>query len=111
MNTHVRLRLFRALVVTVIALPLWVTAATDSLHKPVFLGSTAIVAGNKLQAGDYDLVVKGNQAKFERKGTVVAEVPCTWKTLAAKADHDGVDIDHGAVTEIQFKGSTQAIDF
>jgi len=111
MNANVRSRFFTALVATGLALPLWVTAATDSLHKTVSLASTATVAGKTLQAGDYDLVVKGNQAKIERNGTVVAEVPCTWKTLAAKADHDGVDVDHGAVTEIRFKGSTQAIDF
>jgi hypothetical protein len=111
MNANVRSCLFTALVAIGLALPFWVTAATDSLRKAVYLGSTATVAGKTLQAGDYDLVVKGNQAKFERKGAVVAEVPCTWKTLPAKSDHDGVDIDHGAVTEIQFKGNTQAIDF
>jgi len=111
MSAHGRSRFFTALVATAMALPLWVIAATDSLHKPVYLGSTATVAGKTLQAGNYDLVVKGNQAKFERNGTVVAEVPCTWKTLPAKSDHDGVDTDHGAVTEIQFKGNTQAIDF
>jgi hypothetical protein len=111
MSAYVRSRFFTAVVATGLTLPLWVTAATDALHKAVYLGSTATVAGKTLQAGDYDLVVKGNQAKFERNGTVVAEVACTWKTLPAKSDHDRVDIDHGAVTEIQFKGNTQAIDF
>jgi hypothetical protein len=93
------------------ALPLWVTAATDSLHKTVHLGATATVAGKTLQEGEYDLVVSGNQAKFASKGKVVAEVPCTWKTLPAKADHDVVLTSGSAVTEIQFQGKTQAIDF
>jgi hypothetical protein len=56
-------------------------------------------------------LVSGNQAKFESKGKVVAEVPCTWKTLPAKADHDVVLTSGAAVTEITFQGKTQAIDF
>jgi hypothetical protein len=45
------------------------------------------------------------------KGKVVAEVPCTWKTLQSKPAYDEVLIDGGAVTEIEFQGQTQAIDF
>jgi hypothetical protein len=93
------------------ALPLCVSAATDSMHKTVHLGGTATVAGKTLQEGDYDLVVTGHQAKFSSKGKVVAEVPCTWKTLPAKAEHDEVLITSGAVSEIEFQGKTQAIDF
>ena len=111
MNVRVRSRFITALVATGLALPLWVTAATDTLHKTVHLGASATVAGKPLPEGDYDLVVTGNQAKFESKGKVVAEVPCTWKTLQAKSDHDVVIIEAGAVTEIEFQGKTQAIDF
>ena len=111
MNVRVRLRFIAALVATGMTLPLWVSAATDSLHKTIHLGTTATVAGKTLQEGEYDLVVSGNQAKFESKGKVVAEVPCTWKTLQAKAEHDVVMMDGGAVTEIEFQGKTQAIDF
>jgi hypothetical protein len=111
MNVRVRSRFITALVATGLVLPLWVTAAPDSLHKTIHLGATATVAGKTLQEGDYDLVVTGNQAKFESKGKVVAEVPCTWKTLQAKAEHDLVLTDGGAVTEIEFQGKAQAIDF
>jgi hypothetical protein len=111
MSAFVRSRLFTALVATGMALPLWVTAATDSLHKTVRLGATATVAGKTLQAGEYDLVVNGNQAKFSSKGKVVADVPCTWKTLPAKSDHDMVLTSGSTMTEIEFKGTTQAIDF
>jgi hypothetical protein len=93
------------------ALPIGLTAAADSIHKTVHIGATATVAGKTLHEGDYDLVVNGTQAKFASKGKVVAEVPCTWKTLSAKAEHDIVMIDGGAVTEIEFQGKTQAIDF
>jgi hypothetical protein len=111
MNVRVRSRFITALVAIGMALPIWLPAATDSLHKAIHLGSNATVAGKPLQAGDYDLLVSGNQAKFESKGKVVAEVPCTWKTLPAKADHDLVLTSGEAVTEITFQGKTQAIDF
>ena len=111
MNVRVRSRFFAALLATGMALPLWVSAATDSLNKKVHIGSNTTVAGKTIKVGDYDLVVSGNQAKFERGGKVVAEVPCTWKTLPSKSEHDLVLMDGSAVTEIEFKGNTQAIDF
>jgi len=64
------------------------------------------VAGKPLQAGDYDLLVSRNQAKFESKGKVVAEVPRSWKTLPVKADHNLVLSSGDAVTEIMFQGKT-----
>jgi hypothetical protein len=110
MNARVLSRVFTAAVAAGMALPL-LAAAADSMHKKVQLGTNVTVAGKALQAGNYDLTVDGNQAKFELKGKVVAEVPCTWKTLPAKSDHDIVVTDKDAVTEIEFKGETQAIDF
>ena len=111
MNARVRSRFITAVVALGMALPVWATAA-DSLHKTVHIGSNATVAGKALTSGDYDLVVDGNQAKFtSKRGKVVAEVPCTWKNLPAKAEHDMVMIDSGAVTEVQFQGKTEAIDF
>jgi hypothetical protein len=111
MNVRLRSRFITALVATGMALPIWVAAAPDSMHKTIHLGSNATVAGKQLTEGDYDLVVSGNQAKFANKGKVVAEVSCTWKTLPNKADHDLVLLDGTAVTEIEFQGKTQAIDF
>jgi len=111
MNVRVRSRFFAAVVATGMAFPVWVTSATDSLNKKVHIGANVTVAGKSIKEGDYDLVVSGTQAKLERGGKVVAEVPCTWKPLENKADHDVVLTNGGAVTEIEFKGNTQAIDF
>src|SRR5260370_13477729 len=109
MNARVRTRLITTVVAIGMALPIWATAA-DTLHKTVHIGSDATVAGKALTSGDYDLVVDGNQAKFtSKRGKVVAEVPCTWKNLPTKAEHDVVMIDSGALTEVQFHGQTQAI--
>jgi hypothetical protein len=110
MTVIVRTRFFTGLVATAMAIPLWLTAA-DTIHKTIHIGSSATVAGKSLQAGDYDLMVNGTQAKFSMKGKVVAEVPCTMKTLPAKSEHDIVQIDGGAVTEIDFQGKTEAIGF
>jgi|ERR1700737_853968 hypothetical protein len=111
MKVRVRTRFFAALVATGMALPFWVASAADSLNKKVHIGANATVAGKTLKEGDYDLMVSGNQAKFASKGKVVAEVPCTWKTLPSKAEHDVVLTNGSAVTEIEFQGNTQAIDF
>ena len=111
MNVSVRSRFITALVAIGMALPIWSVAAADSIKKTVHIGANATVAGKTLQEGDYELVVNGTQAKFSIKGKVVAEVPCTWKTLPAKSEHDIVMIDGGVVTEIEFQGKTQAIDF
>jgi hypothetical protein len=95
------------------ALPLWLPAATGSMRKAIHLGTNATVAGKPLRAGDYDLLISGNKAKFESKGKVVAEVACTWKTLLAMADHGSclVLTSGDAATEITFQAKTQAIDF
>src|ERR1700681_441551 len=110
MKVRLRSRLITAVVALGMALPIWATAA-DTIHQTGHIGSNATVAGKALTEGDYDLLVNGNQAKFTSKGKVIAEVPCTWKNLPAKAEHDIVMIDAGALTEVQFQGKTQAIDF
>jgi hypothetical protein len=111
MNVRVRTHFSTAVMAIAMTFPLWLTAGADSLHKRVHLSSPATVGGKTLQEGDYDLMISGNQAKFTSNGKVVAEVPCTWKTLETKAAYDQVLINGGAVTEIEFQGKTQAIDF
>ena len=111
MNVRVRMHFSTALMAIAMTFPLWLTAGTDSLHKRVHLSSPATVGGKTLQVGDYDLLISGNQAKFTSNGKVVAEVPCTWKTLETKPAYDQVLINGGAVTEIEFQGKTQEIDF
>jgi hypothetical protein len=111
MNVRVRTNFSAALIAIAMTFPFWLAAGTDSLHKRVHLSSPATVGGKTIPEGDYDLIISGNQAKFTSNGKVVAEVPCTWKTLETKAAYDQVLIDGGAVTEIEFQGKTQAIDF
>src|SRR5260370_16497965 len=111
MKMIVRFGLITAQLATGMGLPIWLPAAADSLHKAIRLGSNATVAGKPLQAGDYDLLVSGNQAKFERKGKVVGEVPSTWKNLPAQADHDVLLTTREAVTEIPFPAQTHPPDF
>jgi len=51
MNIRVRSRFITALLATGMALPLWLPAATDSLHKAIHLGSNATVAGETAPGG------------------------------------------------------------
>src|SRR6266478_6211524 len=113
MNARVRTRLITAVVAVGMALPIWASAA-DSLHKTIHIGSNATVAGKALTTGDYDLLVDGNQAKFtSKKGKVVAEVPCTWKNLPAKAEEVTQDrmppIPANKLTDVQKKDREEVI--
>jgi len=73
---------------------------------------TKVNVGNKMvEPGEYKVVVQDNATKFEKDGKVVAEAPCTLKTLPAKARETIVAIDNNTLTEIQISGKTQAMEF
>jgi len=86
-------------------------SSKDSLSATVNLLSTVTVGNKTVEAGEYKVVAQDNSAKFEKEGKVVAEVPCTLKTLPAKARETMVAVDHDTLTEIQVSGKMQAIEF
>jgi hypothetical protein len=86
-------------------------SSKDSLSTTISL-VTAVNVGNKMiEPGEYKVVVQDNSAKFEKDGKVVAEAPCTLKTLPTKAHETAVSVDHDKLTEIQISGKTQALEF
>jgi hypothetical protein len=87
------------------------TSSNDSLTAKIDLASTTNINNTTLSPGEYKVVAEGNQAKFEKDGKVVAEVPCTLKTLSNKSAHTEFVIDHDRLLEIQVSGKTQAIEF
>jgi len=93
----------------VVTLPVW--ARPESLKSTIVVSSPLKVGSSTLAPGHYDVIAEGNQAKFEHGGKVVAEVSYTLKTLPSKAHGDEFIVDHDQITEIQFAGKTQAIDF
>lgn len=104
------LSVFAAL--TLMSVPSWgKPSAKDSLSTTIDILSTTSIQNTQLQPGHYKVIAEGNEAKFERDGKVVAQVPCTLKTLSQKAQQSEFEIDHNRLTEIDVSGKTQAIDF
>ncbi len=85
--------------------------SSDSLTATLDLDSTATINKTTLTPGEYRVVAEGNQARFEKDGKTVAEVPCTLKTLPNKASLSEFVMDHDRLTEIQVAGKTEAIEF
>ena len=108
-------RLLSFLTVTVLiamTLPAWARSnSADSLKATIDVSSTIHVSNKTLEPGEYTVVAEGSQAKFERNGNVIAEVPCTLKTLSNKSPYTAVLINKGRITEIDLSGKTQAIEF
>jgi hypothetical protein len=112
MSRHVGARLLTVMAITAMAVPMWAKSASPrAVSATVYFDSTAKVGSRTLSAGTYKVIAEGSQAKFERDGKIVAEVPCTWKTLPNKAATDEFVMDHNQLTEIQVQGKTQAVEF
>ena len=65
----------------------------------------------QLPPGHYKVIAEGNEAKFEKGGKVVAQVPCTLKTLPQKAQQDEFQVDDHRLVQIDVSGKLQAITF
>jgi hypothetical protein len=97
---------------TAISVPSWAkNNSNDSLKTTVDISETATINNNTLAPGQYTVIAEGNQARFEQDGKLVAEVPCTWKTLSSKPPYSAVMTNHDRITEVDFSGKTQAIEF
>jgi len=91
------------------ALPVW----AKPLKKWIELYSPAQVGNTALLAGQYELVVddKTAIATFEKNNKVVAEIPYQLIRIA-KAPTDAMVFDKkGELTEIDFSGKSEAIEF
>lgn len=84
--------------------------SNDSITATIKITSTTTVGSTQLAPGDYKVVVEGSQAKFEKGGKVVAEVPCTLKDLNYKAPQTEFVLDNNQISEIQVSGKTKAIE-
>jgi hypothetical protein len=101
-----------AVAFAVVTIPAWSkSSSSNSINVTITLAQKANVNTTTLDPGDYKVVVEGTQAKFEKDGKVIAEVPCTLKTLSTKALQTETAIDHDQLTEIQVSGKTEAIEF
>jgi len=83
------------------------------LKKSIELYSPARVGNTALLAGQYELIVddKVAIATFEKNNKIVAEIPYQLIRIA-KAPMDAMVFDKkGELTEIDFSGKSQAIEF
>ena len=107
-----RRTLYRELAIVVgltLALPMWAKPLKKSIefYSPARVGNTALLAGQ------YELVVDDRTAiaTFEKNNKVVAEIPYQLIRIA-KASTDALVFDKkGELTEIDFSGKSQAIEF
>jgi hypothetical protein len=86
-------------------------SSKDSLSATINLLSAVNVGNKMVEPGEYKVVVQDNSAKFEKDGKVVAEAPCTLKSLPTKARETFVAVDHDKLTEIQISGKMLAMEF
>ena len=112
MSRHALAHSLTTLAIVAMAVPIWAKSTTHrDLTTTIDLDSTAKVGSKTLSAGEYKVIAEGSQARFERDGKTVAEVPCTWKTLPNKAANSEFLMDRDHLTEIQVGGKTQAVEF
>jgi hypothetical protein len=109
MSSRILYRELALVVGLALALPMW----AKPLKKPIELYSPARVGNTALLAGQYELIVddKIAIATFEKNNKVVAEIPYQLIRIA-KAPTDAMVFDKkGELTEIDFSGKSQAIEF
>ena len=124
--------------ITALAVALVASAQSIPMSSTINLHSSTQVENKTLPPGEYRVVVEANNAgndlcafvspvkngrrviggnvgsdqKLRSEGIVVAEVPCTLKT---QTDHvsgsDFAVIEQDRLTEIQFSGKNEAVDF
>ena len=112
MSRKLLLTLSVCAVLTLMAAPSWSKTNTkDSIKATINLYSPAQVMNKDLAPGTYTVIAEGNEAKFEKDGKIVAQVPCTFKALSQKAPQDDFLLNHNQLTEIDVSGKMQAIAF
>lgn len=109
MNGRILPRCLALLAVAAMALPMW--GAANMIHKNFDITRKTQVNGTMLQPGNYEVVVSGHQAKFEQKGKVIANVPCTWNSMKTKSDYDALLYTRNELTGLQFEGQKQSVSF
>lgn len=91
------------------AVPLWAahmyTMAWTVTH-PITIGSMEV------KPGDYEIRVEEGQTQLEviSHGKMLAQVPCHWIELPAKAASSEVVADNNKVTNVEFSGKTAALE-
>ena len=110
---HIRAtRSFAALAVLLLALPVFAAknaagtnTATFSVHEVTTVGQT------QLKPGEYSLQAVDGQNELDilQHGKMIGKAACHWIQLPAKSQTSQVLTDSGKVTQVSFRGNTQAV--
>jgi hypothetical protein len=92
------------------ALPVW-AGHIDSFAWRV--DKAATIGTTQIKPGVYDIRAEEGQTTLQvyHGKALVAEVPCHWIQLPAKAASSTVELDDDKVSEVEFGGRTAAVDF
>jgi len=65
----------------------------------------------QIQPGQYELKAEEGKSELQvvHNGKVIATVPCHWTTLPTKPQGSEISTDGDKVTEVEFGGSTAAV--
>jgi hypothetical protein len=84
---------------------------SDTITTKIKLDAATTVGTTQLAPGEYKVTADGSKAKFELKGKVVAEVPCTLKDANSKLNQSSFVLDNNKIVEIQIAGKSKSIEF
>ena len=83
----------------VITIPSWAkNNSNGAISVTITLTEKASLNNTTLAPGEYKVVAEGNKATLQKDGKVIAEVPCTLKTLSNKAPQTEATVDHGRLS-------------
>lgn len=101
------------LVISAMTVPVWATKVDtgNTISATIKLSAATKVGNTQLTAGEYKVIADQNQAKFQKGGKVVAQVPCTLKPLSFMPKETMFVVENGGLSEIQVSGNEMAIAF
>jgi hypothetical protein len=99
------------LAVLAMALPLWAGTSSHNDSTAFDVTQTATVGQTQLAPGHYTLQANeaSNELNIRQNGKMVASVRCHWVQLPQKAHDSEVLANNNHVTEVDFRGRTEAL--
>jgi len=80
--------------------------------KTINIAQAAKVGKANLQAGEYRLMIDGNNATVQKGNQVLAQSEGRWEERASKSPSDSVLIgENGQLKEVRFSGKTRVFVF
>ena len=96
-------RLFALVGVIAVALSMTAAASADTTKKHFTFDHEVVIAGTKLSAGDYTLVIQDGHLTVKLENKIVAQAATRWEARDDTPDGDSVLYgDNNQVIEIRF---------